>query len=213
MIEIFPSLISANLLNLQKEIETLEPYCAGFHLDVMDFHFVDNLTWGFDFVNQIRKATKKKLQIHLMVDYPEKYISRLSLNPGDIISFHIESPTNLNLEQILATIKNLNLIASVAISPFTPLESLINLNFKLEHVLLMSVRPGFSGQSFMPHSIDRLKALNNFRMAHDLDFKICVDGGINAQNYKSLINNGANQLAIASAIFNNNRLENLKKFI
>lgn len=213
MIEIFPSLISADLLNLQKEIETLEPYCAGFHLDIMDFHFVDNITWGFDFINQIRKFSKKQLQIHLMVQYPEKYLSRLILNQNDIISIHIESVSNIPVEEILYKIRDLNLMPSIAISPFTPLESLISLNFKLEHVLLMSVNPGFSGQKFMPHTINRLIALNNFRQTHNSYFKICVDGGINLDNYKILIQNGADQLAIASAIFDfKNRIEALKRF-
>lgn len=212
MIQIFPSLISSNLLNLQKEIELLEPYCEGFHLDVMDFHFVSNLTWGSQFINSIRAATSKTISVHLMVDYPEKYLEQFNLYKNDIISVHIESPSNVSFNQLFSNIRSLNLVPSIAIKPTTPLETIVSCPVAIEHILLMSVEPGFSGQSFLPYSINRLKALNNFRIAHNLNFTICMDGGITSHNINELIKNGADQFAIASAIFSHkDKISALKK--
>lgn len=211
---IFPSLISANLLNLESDIKLLENHCDGFHLDIMDFHFVPNLTWGPDFVNAIRKITKKQLYIHLMVDYPEKYFERFEINKNDIVSVHIESPTTVPFSQIIYDIKSYGWIPSIAINPFTPLEAIISCNAPFENVLLMSVNPGFSGQKFLPHSIDRLKALNNLRSAHKLNFTIAVDGGINSTNSKQLISNGADQIIAASAIFNfKDKIQAIKELV
>ncbi len=198
---IYPSLISANLLCLAEEIETLEPYAAGFHLDVMDFHFVPNLTWGPDFINAIRAKAAKQLLVHLMVEYPEKYFDRFKLHPQDIISIHLESPSLYSLPELYKEITSRGWIPSIAINPYTPLEALISLTIPLKHVLLMSVEPGFSGQKFLPFILKKLKALNDFRAAHNLSFTISVDGGITTDIAKELAKNGANQLAIASAIF------------
>jgi ribulose-phosphate 3-epimerase len=199
---IYPSLISSNLLALGTEVQQLEPYAAGFHLDVMDFHFVPNLTWGPDFINALRKVTDKKLWVHLMVDYPEKYFERLKLSPHDIVTIHLESPSSLSITSLCTTIKSYNWIPSIALNPHTPLEALIALPVALEHVLLMSVQPGFSGQTFLPFVLHKLKALNAFRQAHNLSFTIGLDGGITQEKILELKHLGANQLAVASALFN-----------
>lgn len=210
---IYPSLISANLLCLEEEIQTLEPYAAGFHLDVMDFHFVPNLTWGPDFINAIRAKAAKQLLVHLMVEYPEKYFARFKLHPQDIVSIHLESPSSLSLQELFAEITSRGWIPSIAINPYTPLEALISLTVPLKHVLLMSVQPGFSGQTFLPFILKKLKALNDFRKSHNLSFTISIDGGITADIAKELAKNGANQLAIASAIFHDsNPLKALQQF-
>lgn len=213
MTAIFPSLISADLLNLENVIKKIDSYSNGYHLDVMDFHFVPNLTWGPDFINSIRKATKKKLLVHLMVEYPEKYLDRFKLKKSDIISVHIESPSTLMIEELLSLIKKKNLISSVALNPFTPIESILGIKTQLQHVLLMSVHPGFSGQKFLPHVLLKLKSLNTFKKTHNLHFKIAVDGGINLNNCKSIIKSGADELAIASAIFDKKSpIKALKEF-
>lgn len=201
MTKIFPSLISANLLQLNQVIAEMDPLCAGYHLDIMDFHFVPNLTFGPDFVNAIRKKTKKQLQIHLMVDYPEVYLDRLELAKNDIVCVHVESRTNIGIAALFTRIREKGLIASVAINPFTPLEALISLHTSIEHLLLMSVVPGFSGQNFMPHTFNRLQSIKLFSQAHNLDFTLAVDGGITKEIAQQLINAGADELAIASAIF------------
>jgi ribulose-phosphate 3-epimerase len=199
MVEIFPSLISADLLALREVILSLEPEVAGFHLDVMDFHFVPNLTWGPAFINQIRLATKKQLWVHLMVDYPETYFDRLMLNPGDIVTIHIESPSNHSLNYLSAALTDRGWTPSVALNPTTPLEALNGLTFN--HVLLMSVEPGFSGQPFIPDIVGKLRTLSNRRAQTGIPQTIALDGGINKDNVKELIHNGADQLALATAIF------------
>ncbi len=212
MVEIFPSLISANLLHLQEELSTLEPYVAGFHLDVMDFHFVPNLTWGPSFINQIRMGTKKQLWVHLMVDYPETYFDRLILNAGDIVTIHIESPSLYDFNTLSSAISQRGWTASVALNPSTPLEVLNGL--KTNHVLLMSVEPGFSGQQFIPDTIEKLKSLDAKRLQSGIPYTIALDGGITENNVEELIQNGANQLAIASALFSHlNRIAAIKRFL
>lgn len=201
MIKIFPSLISANLLQLDQVITELDPFCAGYHLDVMDFHFVPNLTFGPDFINAIRQKTTKQLQVHLMVDYPEIYLDRLHLKENDSICVHIESRTNIGITQICKRIREKGLIASIAINPFTPLEALVTLPTSIEHLLVMSVMPGFSGQKFMPHTFNRIQSIKLFNQAHDLDFTLAVDGGITYDIAQQLVDTGVQELAIASAIF------------
>ena len=212
---ILPSLIASDLLNLQKTIEKLDPYCAGYHLDIMDFHFVPNLTLGPDFINQIRKVTKKTINIHLMVDYPEKYINLFTLNSNDIISVHMEAISNLSIIELIKKIEAKNLIASLAISPKTPIKEAENLilNHDINNILLMSVHPGFSGQKFILSSLEKLKELNNFRIKKNLNFKITVDGGVNLNNIEQLLKYGANKLVMASAIFktSKNYIDSIKE--
>ncbi len=212
MAEIFPSLISADLLCLREELITLEPYVTGFHLDVMDFHFVPNLTWGPAFINQIRTATKKQLWIHLMVDYPEDYFDRLILHEGDIVTLHIESPSLYDFNTLSSEISQRGWIPSVALNPLTPLEVLDDLTIK--HVLLMSVEPGFSGQQFIRDIVQKLKALHARRSQTGKAYTIALDGGINENNFEELVQHGATQLAIASALFSHpNRIAAIKKFL
>lgn len=200
MIPIFPSLISADLMKLGEEITFLEPHVAGFHIDVMDFQFVPNLTWGFAFIKAISSATNKQLHVHLIVDYPESYLDHLHLQKGDIISIHAESKTNQNVGDILNAIAHRGWIASLALSPATPITILKELP-ALQHVLLMTVEPGFSGQELIPGMLDKLTALTEYRRAANRTFTIAVDGGITAENCHELIARGADQLSIASAIF------------
>jgi ribulose-phosphate 3-epimerase len=210
MVMLFPSLIAANILELKTVLQSLEPICDGFHIDVMDFHFVDNLTWGPDTVNALRAATSKQFLVHLMVDYPEKYFSRLELAPNDVVSIHIESKTTLT-----ACIQERNWQASIALNPHTPLEVLISTPAYFNHILLMSVHPGFSGQKLIPTVLYKLQALVLFRQAHSLDFTIALDGGINTDTIGQAVSFGAEQLVVGSAVFNQKdpvqALENLKK--
>lgn len=214
MAALFPSLISANLLNLETEIHTLDPYVAGYHLDVMDFHFVPNLTWGPSFINAIRTATKKPLFVHLMVDYPEKYFDRFKLHQDDIVAIHYESPSAYTHEQLLQSICSRGWIASLALNPATPLDALHPLKNHLQNVLLMSVEPGFSGQTFIPDSLEKLSTLAAWRRENNLSFTISIDGGINEANSSELISRGADQLAVASAIFSHtDRIRAIKNIL
>lgn len=202
MVKIFPSLIANDILNLESEIKKLEPHCDGFHLDVMDFHFVDNLTWGPQFINAIRNVTYKQLEIHLMVDFPEKYIPRFKLNSNDIVSIHYESPSNYTLEELFKDIKARNWLASLALSPNVSIDSVQKFGKLVDQVLLMSVRPGFSGQDFLSSSIERLKNLINLRKNYDCAFDISMDGGINFNTLDPLVINGVGQVTVGSGIFN-----------
>lgn len=214
MANIFPSLISADLLNLKHEIEEIDPYVGGYHIDVADFHFVPNLTWGPAFINAIRLATYKPLWVHLMVEYPEKYFDRLALQEEDIVSFHAESKSTYSMQSLTMLIKSNNWIPSIALNPTTPLSILIPLKDLLEHVLIMSVEPGFSGQSFIPSVQEKIQCLVEWRKEHQLSFTIAVDGGIDASNFSNLVNLGATQLAVASAIFSHtNRLAAIKDIV
>lgn len=201
MVKIFPSLISSDILNLEQTVRALEPLCAGFHLDIMDFNFVPNLTWGPGFINAIRKVSKKQLWVHLMVDQPEKYLQHLTLHAGDIVSIHYENMSNDRLSRIFRTLQENNLKASLAISPKTPIEVMKHFAHNIDQVLLMSVEPGFSGQVLLPGSYERLQTLYDLREEHNLHFTIGVDGGINGDNFSDLVQKGADDLAIASGIF------------
>jgi ribulose-phosphate 3-epimerase len=198
MCKIFPSLISADLLNLQKIITLLEPHGDGFHVDVMDFQFVPNLTWGPMFVNAIRAVTKKQVWVDLLVQHPEKYLDLLALAPGDLVSFHQESAHDPSIVQAIHA-HGWN--AGVGINPETPLECLTPYVDTIDHVLLMSVYPGFSGQPFVPAAIPKLAELNALKKAHHASWAIAMDGGIAPGNLGTLTAIGLDLAAAASSIF------------
>lgn len=210
MIKIFPSLISADLLNLATAINQLEPHCSGFHLDVMDDHFVPNLTWGHMFINTIAKKTNKTLFVHLMVENPETWLSKLDLRDCDILTFHVEN--KIDHLKLIKEIKEKKYRAALAINPKTALEEIFPFLQDIHQVLLMSVQPGFSGQAFLDSSIDRLNALIDYRKQHNLSFEIVMDGGINEKNIAQLVRAGVDQVAIAAGIFGSeNPVENINK--
>lgn len=213
MKSLYPSLVSSDLMNLEQDIKKLEPYCQGFHLNIMDFHFVQKLDWSTDAVNRIRKATHKKMHVHLMVQYPEKYIPLLQLNAHDIVSIHIESQTNEKFEQLLKNIQLKQLIPSIAITPFTPLEGIIGIQFPFEHVLVMSAIYEHGKPRFLPHSLEKIKQLALFKKSHNLSFDIAIDGGITIENLRTIAETDANQIVISSNILGHNSVENLKIMI
>lgn len=211
MIKIFPSIIEGNILNLESQIKYLEPYCDGFHLDVMDFHFVPNLTFGPIFVNKITQITNKKNFIHLMVDNPEKWLDLLDLKKEDTFCFHVEA--SKNCKKIIDEIHKKNWSAGIAINPKTSLETIYPFISEIETVLLMSVEPGFSGQKFIPNTLDKIKQLVQYKKDNNLKFSITIDGGVNEKNIAELTKLGVENFAIGSAIFKkNNSLEVLKNF-
>jgi ribulose-phosphate 3-epimerase len=216
MAHLYPSLISSDLLILGQTIKELEPFCSGFHLDVMDYHFVPNLTMGPDFVNAIRKVAKKRLWVHLMVEDPKKYIDRLNLHHGDIVSVHYETVTEPMMQKLVREVHGRKLLFSLAINPTTAVEVVKPYMYEniIDQVLLMSVQPGFSGQSLLPDSYHRLQELHDLRDEHEVNFSIGMDGGINAENLAKLIKNGVDDFAVASGIFGEGKpLESLKKLM
>ncbi len=200
-VELFPSLIAADLLELGTDIARLDPYVDGYHLDVMDFHFVQNLTFGPDTVNAIRRATNKLLMVHLMVDYPERYFDRLKLHKGDILSIHPESPSELPLDILISAIAVQGMTPSIALNPETPIALIKAINVPLNHLLLMSVHPGFSGQAFMPMVYDKIEEALKIAKQSNTHYTIALDGGVNQDNAHKIVNAGVQQLIIGSALF------------
>lgn len=198
---LYPSLISSDLLNLQKTITQLAPHCAGFHIDIMDGHFVPNLTWGQPFVTALRTATKAPLWLHLMVTNPALILARLTTHKGDLVSLHYESCTEKELHELLALCTQRELNGGLALRPGTPVSVIEPLIHKLGHVLVMSVEPGFSGQAFLPETLQKLDQLTQLKNKYKSSFVIAIDGGINQENIKSVIAHGATHIAAASAIF------------
>lgn len=199
MAYIYPSLMGADQLNLQRDMERLQPYCQGFHIDVMDNIFVPNMTWGPGVVNAIARISASPLWVHLMVKNPMDWEKMLFLPKGSILSFHFES--NVKLSEFVKQIREKKYIPSLAVSPETPLESIFPILNAIDHVLLMSVNPGFAGQQFLQDSIERLDRLNAYRQTSKLSFKIGIDGGINKKNIKQLAKNGVDDFAVAGAVF------------
>lgn len=209
MTAIFPSLISGDLLHLAECIDQLEPYCDGFHVDIMDFHFVPNLTWGPAFANAIRSYTQKRLWVDLLVDNPQNYLDQLNLQEGDMVSIHYESSFD---KSIWSDIESHGWLPGIAIDSRTAVSKITNIIERVHHVLLMSVTPGFSGQPFIPAAMDRLKSLHQLIKEMGARTKIAIDGGINLTNLLQIKKIGADYVAIASGIFSSKTpVETLKE--
>lgn len=201
---LFPSLISCDILKLDSEIKRLSPYCDGFHLDIMDGHFVHNLTWGPIFVNAIRKATDKPLWVHLMVDAPGQYVRHMRLHRGDMISFHLECAPLDTIRRIIKEIELHDYQTSIAIKPTTPIADLIPLFTQTprpNNILVMSVEPGASGQPFLPNTLLRLKELVALKETLNVEFTIALDGGITPENVAQLAPYQVDAVAVAAGIF------------
>jgi len=181
----------------------LAPYCVGFHLDIMDNHFVPNITWGAHTVNAIAQLGKP-VWVHLMIEKPDLFYDTLLLADDSIVSFHIES--NIDFLKFIKRIKEKKHKASIAISPKTPISRIVPFLDNIDQVLLMSVEPGFSGQHFLISSLDRISELVTYRQKHGVVFRIGIDGGINATNITTVIEKGIDDCAVGSGIFQNKNI-------
>ena len=202
-IKISPSILSADFSQLGKEINNLEKGGADLiHVDVMDGHFVPNLTIGPPVIKALRKYTKLPFDVHLMIKPVHKYIKDFANAGSDIITIHPEATKNLK-ESVLH-IKELNKKVGLSLNPdtkITEIESLLN---NIDLVLIMSVFPGFGGQKFIPETINKIKNLKEIKDKNNYSFDIEVDGGINFSNSKDVINAGANILVSGTTIFKEN---------
>lgn len=199
MFNIYPSLMAADQQNLEKTIQLLEPHCQGFHLDVMDNIFVPNVTWTADEVNEIAFKIDKLVWVHLMVDNPVAFYRALLLKKGSLVSFHIES--GIDIFGAIKTIREKKHRFSLAISPKTPIMRIVPFLNVVDHILLMSVEPGLSGQPFLKESLDRISQLVAYRDKHNFTFGLGVDGGVNKNNINQLGLQGVDDVVVGSGIF------------
>lgn len=215
-VKIAPSVLAGNLADLKGEVERVRELCDYVHIDVMDGHFVPNLTIGPPVVNDLKRAIRNSvpLDVHLMVDEPEKWIPRLLLSMNEIVSFHIEAIENEKaLSKVLDMIKVLPARKGLAISPQTPIQRIFNLLPLLDVVVVMGVNPGFAGQKFIPQTLQKIVALREKIEKLGLRTEIEVDGGVNLNNLAEVINAGAQIIVVGSAIFKDgNPKEAIKEF-
>ena len=202
-IQISPSILSADFSQLGNEIKRLEEGGADMiHVDVMDGHFVPNLTIGPPVIKALRKQCSIKFDVHLMISPVHKYIEAYSDAGADIITIHPEATDNL--EESILKIKSLNKKVGVSLNPESKIDLIIDYLEKIDLVLIMSVNPGFGGQKFMPEVLDKVKQLKKIQSKNNMNFDIEIDGGINFDNCQSAIEAGANILVSGTTVFKSN---------
>jgi len=202
MIYISPSLLAADYKNLADEVKRIEEAGANYlHLDIMDGHFVPNISFGPDLVASLRSATKLIFDVHLMISEPEKYIPNFIKAGADIVTIHYESTKDP--EGILKYLREREIRTGLAISPDTPAEAVYPLVEAglCDMVLVMTVEPGFGGQKLIPATLDKVRAIRRFAKAHGIELNIEVDGGIKPENVGYCTSAGANVIVAGTAIF------------
>ena len=202
-IQISPSILSADFSQLGTEIKRLEEGGADMiHVDVMDGHFVPNLTIGPPVIKALRKHCSLKFDVHLMISPVHKYIKAYADAGADIITIHPEATQNLR--ESIKTIKDLKKKVGVSLNPGSKIELITEFLDQIDLVLIMSVNPGFGGQKFMPEVLDKIKQLKKIQQEKNLNFDIEIDGGINFENCKIAIDAGANILVSGTTVFKSN---------
>ena len=202
---ISPSILGGSFSNMEKIIKSLDQSEAEYiHFDVMDGDFVPNLTFGPQFISNLRDHTKKVFDVHLMINRVSKFLDDYINAGSDIITFHLEIEENLN--ELISKIKGKNIKVGIAIKPNTPWEEIKNLLHSIDQVIVMTVEPGFGGQSFMDSQIDKIKNISKYVRDQKLNVDIEIDGGVNYETGKTCIDAGANILVAGSFLFKQENL-------
>ena len=197
---IAPSVLAADFANLQRDIEMVNgSEAAWFHIDIMDGIFVPNISFGLPVLKAIKKHAKKPLDVHLMITEPERYIKEFKNAGADILTVHLEASTHLH--RTIQEIRSEGMLAGVALNPHTPVESLSEVLNDIDVVCLMSVNPGFGGQSFIPRTFDKIQILKEMITNSQSKAKIEIDGGVNLDNASELKIKGADVLVAGNAVF------------
>ena len=197
---ISPSMLSADFGNLERDTKMIDRSAAEWvHIDVMDGVFVPNISFGFPVMKPIRKATNKVLDVHLMIVEPEKYVRRFVEAGADYVTFHYEATEDI--DGCIAAIREAGAKVGISIKPATPTSVLKDILSKVDLVLVMSVEPGFGGQSFIDGSLNKIQELALMRKEQGAEFLIEVDGGISAKNAADVFNAGAEAVVAGSAVF------------
>ncbi len=200
MIKLAPSILSADFANLERDIKEIENAGAHYlHVDVMDGIFVPNISLGIPVIKSIRKVTDMTFDVHLMIDKPERYLEQFADAGADIINIHVEATDKV--KECLEKIKKLGKKAGVTIKPNTPIEDVLPYLHLVDMVLVMSVEPGFGGQSLIPHTLDKIRNISDYINEKNLNVEIQIDGGVKLDNLESVIDAGANVIVAGSSVF------------
>lgn len=207
-----PSLLAADFARLGEQMRIIDQAGAHyFHYDVMDGQFVPNISMGLPVLSSIRKVTKKKLDVHLMIEQPQHYISDFSDAGADIITVHAEACTHL--DQIVRDIKREGVLAGVALNPATPLNVLDYILPEVDMVLLMTVNPGYGGQKMIDYTLDKIRELRGIVQRRGLSTDIEVDGGVKLDNVGQFLAAGANVIVAGSGVFQGDLAGNVEAFL
>lgn len=203
-----PSILASDLIDLKPSLDVFKKTAVkNIHVDVMDGFFVPSISFGMPYVSSLRKHTDLVLDVHMMVDEPDRYVEDMYKAGADIITVHLEACKHL--DRTINHIKSLGLAVGVALNPATPIVGLDEILPFVDMVLIMSVNPGFGGQAFIPYTAKKIARLDQIRRDNKLDYTIQVDGGINTETLPIVLEAGVDNIVAGSALFNGNLAENI----